>query len=112
MQLFSYLFLLYIKWILLFQVLVEYDDLNWQRREWIQVYKEGLFHMFLVEQGLFWAERIDPYTSAKAKILWPALVSIQNNVPNTMGIISKTAWYYGQPYTSNFYNILYSLQKI
>lgn len=58
-----------------FQVLVEYDDVEWQRREWINVYKDGVFHMFLIEQGLFWTERIDPYSTAQTKVLWPALVS-------------------------------------
>ncbi|KAK9753697.1 hypothetical protein QE152_g1815 [Popillia japonica] len=54
------------------QVLVEYDDVEWQRREWICVYKEGLFSLFMVEQGLSWVDRRDPYTSSHAKILWPA----------------------------------------
>lgn len=59
----------------LLQVLVEYDDVEWQRREWICVYKEGLFSLFMVEQGLSWVDRRDPYTSSHAKILWPAHVS-------------------------------------
>lgn len=59
----------------LLQVLVEYDDVEWHRREWISVYKEGLFHLFMVEQGLYWAERTDPFTSSHSTVLWPALVS-------------------------------------
>lgn len=57
------------------QVLVEYDDVEWHRREWISIYKEGLFHLFLVEQGLSWAERKDPFAPTQSKVLWPALVS-------------------------------------
>lgn len=59
------------------QVLVEYDDVEWHRREWISIYKEGLFHLFLVEQGLSWAERKDPFAPSQSKVLWPALVSMQ-----------------------------------
>lgn len=58
------------------QVLVEYDDVEWHRREWISIYKEGLFHLFLVEQGLVWGERQDPFTPSQTTALWPALVSI------------------------------------
>ncbi|CAH1990409.1 unnamed protein product [Acanthoscelides obtectus] len=55
------------------QVLVEYDDVEWQRREWISVYKDGLFHLFMIEQTLVWAHRRDPYTNAHSTALWPAL---------------------------------------
>ncbi|KAL1122431.1 hypothetical protein AAG570_002762 [Ranatra chinensis] len=41
----------------LLQVLVEYDDREWQRREWVSVYKGGLFHMFLVERTLIFCPR-------------------------------------------------------
>lgn len=58
------------------QVLVEYDDVEWYRREWISVYKDGLFQLFVVEQGLSWAERVDPFAPSHSKALWPALVSI------------------------------------
>lgn len=57
-------------------MLVEYDDVEWHRREWISIYKEGLFHLFLVEQGLSWADRKDPYSPTQTKVLWPAIVSI------------------------------------
>lgn len=62
--------------LILLQVLVEYDEVEWHRREWISVYKDGLFHLFLVEQGLCWGERTDPFTSSQTTVLWPTLVSI------------------------------------
>ncbi|XP_060527245.1 probable JmjC domain-containing histone demethylation protein 2C isoform X2 [Cylas formicarius] len=55
------------------QVLVEYDDAEWQRREWMSVYRENLFHVFLVEQALVWADRRDPVKPSNGTVLWPAL---------------------------------------
>lgn len=52
---------------------MEYDDVEWQRREWISVYRDNLFHLFLVEQALVWADRRDPFSHGT--VLWPALVS-------------------------------------
>ncbi|KAJ9598028.1 hypothetical protein L9F63_026867, partial [Diploptera punctata] len=59
------------------QVLVEYDDVEWHRREWICIYKKGLFNMFMVEHSLVWADRVDPLSknSSSSTVLWPALVS-------------------------------------
>ncbi|XP_017771380.1 PREDICTED: probable JmjC domain-containing histone demethylation protein 2C, partial [Nicrophorus vespilloides] len=55
------------------QVLVEYDDVEWHRREWISIYKDSLFHVFMVEQALCWAERTsDPFAHTKGSLLWPA----------------------------------------
>lgn len=59
----------------MFQVLVEYDGVEWQRREWLSLYKDHLFHFFLVEQALVWSDRKDPFTTNQASIRWPALVS-------------------------------------
>ncbi|XP_024944437.1 probable JmjC domain-containing histone demethylation protein 2C isoform X3 [Cephus cinctus] len=42
------------------QVLVEYDDVEWQRREWLSPHRDAVFSLFLVEKGLYWAERPDP----------------------------------------------------
>ncbi|XP_057340415.1 probable JmjC domain-containing histone demethylation protein 2C isoform X2 [Microplitis mediator] len=42
------------------QVLVEYDDVEWHRREWLSPHRDTAFTCFLIEKGLFWAERIDP----------------------------------------------------
>ncbi|XP_044259343.1 lysine-specific demethylase 3A [Tribolium madens] len=56
------------------QILVEYDDVEWHRREWISVYKDKLFHLFMVEQGLAWVKRRDPFApSSTTTVLWPAL---------------------------------------
>ena len=42
------------------QVLVEYDDVEWQRREWLSPHRDAAFSFFLVEKGLVWSERVDP----------------------------------------------------
>ncbi|XP_076625774.1 lysine demethylase 3 isoform X2 [Colletes latitarsis] len=42
------------------QILVEYDDVEWQRREWLSPHRDAVFSFFLVEKGLSWAERPDP----------------------------------------------------
>ncbi|XP_023290620.1 probable JmjC domain-containing histone demethylation protein 2C [Orussus abietinus] len=42
------------------EVLVEYDDVEWQRREWLSPHRDAVFSLFLVEKGLCWAERPDP----------------------------------------------------
>ncbi|XP_076294418.1 lysine demethylase 3 isoform X2 [Lasioglossum baleicum] len=42
------------------QILVEYDDVEWQRREWLSPHRDAVFSFFLVEKGLNWAERPDP----------------------------------------------------
>lgn len=55
----------------LFQVLVEYDGVDWQRREWVAVYSRRTFRVFLVERTLVWAPRL----YEEKDIKWPALVS-------------------------------------
>ncbi|KAF4531462.1 hypothetical protein B566_EDAN004233 [Ephemera danica] len=50
-------------------VLVEYDDVEWQRREWLSLHKGRVFHAFLVEHSLVWA----PRASSSSAPLWPAL---------------------------------------
>ena len=55
-----------------FQVLIEFDDIDWTRREWIRVH--DIFQLFLVEHTLVWAERPDP-DKPKQSISWPGLVS-------------------------------------
>lgn len=57
---------------LLLQVLVEYDGIDWQRREWVAVYSRRTFRVFLVERTLVWA----PRTFEGLDVKWPALVSI------------------------------------
>ncbi|XP_059049964.1 lysine-specific demethylase 3B isoform X2 [Achroia grisella] len=51
------------------QVLVEYDGVDWQRREWVAVYSRRTFRIFLVERTLVWASR--NYEGKEIK--WPAL---------------------------------------
>lgn len=87
------------------QVLVEYDDVEWQRREWLSPHRDAVFSFFLIEKGLCWAERPDPRhtsliaidhhnhsnnnhhlringkslrgtTAAANTVAWPAIVSI------------------------------------
>ncbi|KAJ8684041.1 hypothetical protein QAD02_019833, partial [Eretmocerus hayati] len=41
-------------------ILVEYDDVEWQRREWLSPHRDSIFSFFLVEKGLSWSERPDP----------------------------------------------------
>lgn len=50
---------------------MEYDGVDWQRREWVAVYSRRTFRVFLVERTLVWAPRI--YEGKEVK--WPALVS-------------------------------------
>ncbi len=65
-----------------FQVLVEFDDRSWDRREWIKIH--DIFQIFLVENTINWALRtgLPPSeadrhpSSAQDKHYWPALVSL------------------------------------
>lgn len=61
--------------IFLFQVLVEYDGVDWQRREWVAVYSRRTFRVFLVERTLVWV----PRTNEGKEVKWPALVSNSGN---------------------------------
>ncbi|KAF4085271.1 hypothetical protein AMELA_G00115710 [Ameiurus melas] len=57
-------------------VYVEFDDLEWDKREWVKVYED--FQIFLLEQQLVWAKRKEgsQLQGTRAKqIQWPALVS-------------------------------------
>ncbi|XP_063020131.1 probable JmjC domain-containing histone demethylation protein 2C isoform X5 [Melospiza melodia melodia] len=57
-------------------VYVEFDDLEWEKREWVKVYED--FAAFLVEYQLVWAKRKDPSQTQGSKIKliqWPALMS-------------------------------------
>ncbi|GAB0192431.1 probable JmjC domain-containing histone demethylation protein 2C [Grus japonensis] len=57
-------------------VYVEFDDLEWEKREWVKVYED--FATFLVEYQLVWAKRKDPSQTQGSKIKqiqWPALRS-------------------------------------
>ncbi|XP_019635647.1 PREDICTED: probable JmjC domain-containing histone demethylation protein 2C isoform X1 [Branchiostoma belcheri] len=52
-----------------FSVYVEFDDRDWEQREWLKVY-EGGFQVFLVEKTLVWGQRRG---ISKSAVLWPAL---------------------------------------
>ncbi|KAL5022479.1 hypothetical protein ScPMuIL_001634 [Solemya velum] len=53
-------------------VLVEFDDCDWKRREWVKIH--GIFQVFLVESTLIWTERSPPVKSqARSQHVWPAL---------------------------------------
>uniref|UniRef100_A0AAV2LKN1 Uncharacterized protein n=1 Tax=Knipowitschia caucasica TaxID=637954 RepID=A0AAV2LKN1_KNICA len=67
------------------EVYVEFDDQEWEKREWVKVYED--FQLFLLEHQLVWTKRKDTRTGpgaggtaggvlqgTKAKhIQWPAL---------------------------------------
>ncbi len=52
-----------------FQILVEFDYVEWDKREWLNVYKDN-FHLLAVEQNLVLAHR--PHSLGN---LQPALAS-------------------------------------
>ncbi|XP_042169780.1 probable JmjC domain-containing histone demethylation protein 2C [Oncorhynchus tshawytscha] len=59
-------------------VYVEFDDLEWEKREWVKVYED--FQVFLLEQQLVWAKRREgtllvenPQGTKDKHIQWPAL---------------------------------------
>uniref|UniRef100_A0A8D1NHQ2 Probable JmjC domain-containing histone demethylation protein 2C n=1 Tax=Sus scrofa TaxID=9823 RepID=A0A8D1NHQ2_PIG len=69
-------------------VYVEFDDLEWDKREWVKVYED--FSTFLVEYHLIWARRKDPSQTQGSKskqIQWPALTFkplVEKSVPSTI----------------------------
>ncbi|KAM3913081.1 putative JmjC domain-containing histone demethylation protein 2C isoform 4-T4 [Leptodactylus fuscus] len=55
-------------------VYVEFDDLEWDKREWVKVYED--FTAFFVEFQLVWAKKKDPSQAQGSKVKqvqWPAL---------------------------------------
>lgn len=65
---------------------VEFDDLEWDKREWVKVYED--FSAFLVEYHLIWARRNSPSQTQGSKskqIQWPALV---RPIPISLSIFS------------------------
>nr|XP_006972810.2 probable JmjC domain-containing histone demethylation protein 2C isoform X1 [Peromyscus maniculatus bairdii] len=69
-------------------VYVEFDDLEWDKREWVKVYED--FSTFLVEYHLIWAKRNDPSKTQGSKsrqIQWPALTFkplVENSIPSSI----------------------------
>uniref|UniRef100_H0Z463 Probable JmjC domain-containing histone demethylation protein 2C n=1 Tax=Taeniopygia guttata TaxID=59729 RepID=H0Z463_TAEGU len=82
---------------LLVMVYVEFDDLEWEKREWVKVYED--FAAFLVEYQLVWAKRKDPSQTQGSKIKqiqWPALTfkslvgkSIYNSITAVEFLVDK-----------------------
>jgi jumonji domain-containing protein 1C len=56
------------------QILVEFDDVDWKKREWIRVYEQNAFQLFLLEYTLVWFNNKE--TSIGKNILWPSLVCL------------------------------------
>ncbi|CAK7305007.1 Probable JmjC domain-containing histone demethylation protein 2C [Vulpes lagopus] len=69
-------------------VYVEFDDLEWDKREWVKVYED--FSTFLVEYHLIWARRVDPSQTQGSKnkqIQWPALTFkplVEKSIPSSI----------------------------
>ncbi|XP_071420285.1 probable JmjC domain-containing histone demethylation protein 2C isoform X3 [Pithys albifrons albifrons] len=78
-------------------VYVEFDDLEWEKREWVKVYED--FATFLVEYQLVWARRKDPSQTQGSKIKqiqWPALTfkplvgkSVYNSITAVEFLVDK-----------------------
>ncbi|XP_069652070.1 probable JmjC domain-containing histone demethylation protein 2C isoform X3 [Haliaeetus albicilla] len=78
-------------------VYVEFDDLEWEKREWVKVYED--FASFLVECQLVWAKRKDPSQTQGSKIKqiqWPALTfkplvgkSVYNSITAVEFLVDK-----------------------
>lgn len=56
------------------QVLVEYDDADWQLRQWITI--KEVFQVFLVEETLAWVPCQVGGNASSSKQLYPALVCV------------------------------------
>ncbi|XP_053926942.1 probable JmjC domain-containing histone demethylation protein 2C isoform X2 [Cuculus canorus] len=78
-------------------VYVEFDDLEWEKREWVKVYED--FATFLVEYQLVWVKRKDPSQTQGSKIKqvqWPALTfkplvgkSVYNSITAVEFLVDK-----------------------
>jgi hypothetical protein len=54
---------------------VEFDHLDWEKREWLNVHKDN-YHVLLVEESLCLASRQNATFSTSAGSLHPALVNL------------------------------------
>ncbi|KAI3365353.1 hypothetical protein L3Q82_010436 [Scortum barcoo] len=82
-------------------VYVEFDDQEWEKREWVKVYED--FQLFLLEHQLVWAKRKEGAGGAgagggaggllqgtKAKhIQWPALTHWNSSCALLMGLLAR-----------------------
>ncbi|XP_043568235.1 probable JmjC domain-containing histone demethylation protein 2C isoform X3 [Chiloscyllium plagiosum] len=92
-------------------VYVEFDDLEWEKREWVKVYED--FKIFLVEHQLVWAERKNPNQTQGSKskqVQWPALFPIvraskSDIIFSSQKLINKFphAWYFAY-YVESFFS--------
>ncbi|XP_066881631.1 probable JmjC domain-containing histone demethylation protein 2C isoform X7 [Kogia breviceps] len=70
------------------KVYVEFDHLEWDKREWVKVYED--FSTFLVEYHLIWARRNNPSQTQGSKskqIQWPALTFkplVEKSIPSSI----------------------------
>ena len=53
--------------------MVEFDDADWKKREWIRVYEDNRFTVFLIEYTIIWSVRNDTLDGQSKT--WLALVS-------------------------------------
>lgn len=56
------------------QVLVEFDGVDWRKREWISVYGKR-FSAFLIESSIVWTNRRENNDAEEKESPWLALVS-------------------------------------
>lgn len=56
------------------QILVEFDGVDWKKREWIRVYEQNAFQVFLIEYTLVWVHNKE--STIDKNILWPSLVCL------------------------------------
>ncbi|KPJ06774.1 hypothetical protein RR48_11821 [Papilio machaon] len=68
------------------QVLVEYDGVDWQRREWVAVHSRRTFRVFLVERTLVWA----PKKYENEEVKWPALNLLGSTAENVSCLGGRT----------------------
>ena len=79
---------------------MEYEDVPWQRREWIHVHRDQVFQVFLIEHTLVWAPRLrtGPKLRTSANSIFPALVSLSNSYShNNQDLVTQ---YYNHNYDS------------
>ncbi|MGH0152576.1 UNVERIFIED_CONTAM: hypothetical protein FKN15_023674 [Acipenser sinensis] len=74
------------------KVYVEFDDLEWDKREWVKVYED--FQIFLLEHQLVWAkwkETSQPQGTKSKQIQWPALEYEQSKQAQPLQRVAHTA---------------------
>ncbi|XP_076367892.1 uncharacterized protein LOC143255703 isoform X2 [Tachypleus tridentatus] len=55
-------------------VLVEFDDVEWEHREWVKLHDGNAFRVFLLEETLVWSLREEiPLAGGAKNLYWPAI---------------------------------------